>query len=127
MRIGVGLDPRLGGRHQLLDRADELVDQTRLLGLRRLEPGALGQHVHERVLDAEHPHGAGDAAATGQQAERHLGEADDQALDVGSDAVVTRQRDLQATAERGAVDRGHDRLAERLQCAQVALDSLDRC
>ena len=83
------------------------------------------QHVHERVLDAEHPHGAGDAAAAGQQAQRHLGEADDEALDVGGDAVVTRQRDLQAAAERGAVDGGDDRLAEGLQRAQVPLDALD--
>ena len=119
MRVGVGLDPRLGGGHQLLDGRHHLVDQADLLGLGRLEPGALGQHVHERVLDAEHPHGAGDAAAAGQQAQRHLGEADHEALDVGGDAVVTRQRDLQAAAERGAVDGGHDRLAEGLQRAQV--------
>ena len=63
---------------------------------------------------------AGDAAAAGQQAQRHLGEADDQPLDVGGDAVVTRQRDLQAAAQRRAVDGGHDRLTERLECAQVA-------
>ena len=37
------------------------------------------------------------------------------ALDVGGDAVVARQRDLQAAAERGAVDGGDDRLAERLE------------
>ena len=63
---------------------------------------------------------AGDATAAGQQAQRHLGEADDRALDVGDDAVVARQRDLQATAERGAVDGGDDGLAEGLQRAQVA-------
>ena len=127
MRVGVGLDPRLGGGHQFLDRADQLVDEAGLLGLRGLEPGALRQHVHERVLDAEHPHGAGDAAATRQQAQRHLGEADHEALDVGGDAVVTRQRDLQAAAERGAVDGGDDGLAEGLQRAQVLLDCLRRC
>ena len=42
------------------------------------------------------------------------------ALDVGGDAVVTRQRDLEAAAERGAVDGGDDGLAEGLQRAQVA-------
>ena len=36
------------------------------------------------------------------------------------------QRDLQAAAERGAVDGGDDRLAERLQPAQVGLDGLDQ-
>ena len=95
------------------------------MALRRLEAGALAQHVHERVLDAEHPHGAGDAAAAGQQAERDLGEADDGPWHVGGDAVVARQRDLQAAAERGAVDGGDDRLAEGLERAQVRLDALD--
>ena len=42
------------------------------------------------------------------------------ALDVRGDAAVTGQRDLQAAAERGAVDGGDDRLAERLERAQVA-------
>ena len=37
-------------------------------------------------------------------------------------AVVAGERDLQAAAERGAVERGDDRLAERLQPAQVGLD-----
>ena len=37
------------------------------------------------------------------------------ALDVGGDAVVARQRDLQAAAERRAVDGGDDRLTEGLQ------------
>ena len=104
----------------------DLVDQADFLGLGRVEPGALAQDLHERLLDAEHPHGAGHAAATGQQAQRDLGQADDAALDVSGDAVVTRQRDLQTTAERGAVDGGDDRLAEGLQPAQVALDGLDR-
>ena len=126
VRVGVGLDPRLGGGHQFLDRADELVDQAGLLGLGRVEASALRQHVHERVLDAEHPHGAGHPAPAGQQAQCHLGEAHHQALDVGGDAVVTRERDLQAAAERGAVDRGDHRLAQRLQCPQVALDGLHR-
>ena len=91
------------------------------MALRRLEPGALAQHVHERVLDAEHPHTAGDAAGAGKQAQRHLGEADDRTGHVGDDAVVARERDLQPTTERGAVDRGDDRLAEGLEgCADRA-------
>ena len=56
----------------------------------------------------------------------HLGEAQLAALGVGGDAVVAGQRDLQAAAERGAVDRGDDRLAERLQRAQICLDPLDQ-
>ena len=38
---------------------------------------------------------------------------------------MTGQRDLQATAERGAVDGGDDRLAQRLEGAQLLLDGLD--
>ena len=40
---------------------------------------------------------------------------------VDDDPVVAGERDLQAAAERGAVDRGDDRLAERLQPAQQRL------
>ena len=78
----------------------------------RLEAGALEQHVHQRRLDAEHPDDAGDAAAAGQQAEGGLGQAD---LDLGvvdDDPVVAGQGDLEAAAERGAVDRGDDRPRE---------------
>ena len=45
---------------------------------------------------------------------------------VDRDPVVAGQRDLEAAAERGAVDRGDDRLAERLEPAQVGLDRLER-
>ena len=125
VRVRICFDPRLGCRDQFVDAADEFVDQPDLLGLAGLEPGALGEHLHEGFLDAEHPHGARDATAAGQQAQRHLGQADDDALDVGGDAVVTRERDLQAAAQGGAVDGGHHRLAEGLQLAQVGLDELD--
>ena len=40
---------------------------------------------------------------------------------IDDDAVVSGERDLQAAAQRGAVDRGHDRDAERLDRAQLAL------
>ena len=110
--VGVGLDPRLGGGDQFVHGRHQFVDQTDLLGLARLEAGALAEHLHERLLDAEHPHSAGDATAAGQQAQRHLGEADDGAWHVGDDPVVARERDLQATAKRGAVDGGDDGLAQ---------------
>ena len=125
MALGVGLDPRLGGGHQLLNGGQNLVDQAGLLGLGRLEPGALTQHLHERLLDAEHAHGAGNATTAGQQAQRDLGQADLAALGVGGDAVMAGQRDLQAAAERRAVDGGDDGLAQGLQRTQVALDSFD--
>ena len=67
------------------------------------------QHVHQRGLQAEHAYDARDAAAAGQQAEGGLGQADLDRAVVDGDAVVGGQRDLEATAERGAVDRGDDR------------------
>jgi hypothetical protein len=123
--VRVGLDPRLGGGNEFLDAADEFVDQTGVLGLLRVEPSALAQHVDEGVLDPHHPHRAGDAAAAGQQAQADLGQADRAALDVGGDAPVTRQCDLQAATKGSAVDGGDDRNAQGLQLAQVGLDFLD--
>jgi len=38
---------------------------------------------------------------------------------------MARQRDLQAAAQRGTVDGGDDRLAQRFQGAQLLLDRLD--
>ena len=52
----------------------------------------------------------------------HLGEADCDLRVVDDDPVVAGERDLEAAAERGAVDRRDDRLAERLQAAQRRLD-----
>ena len=80
--------------------------------------GCPGSGFHERLPDAEHPHGAGDAGW-------HLGQSDDETLGIGRDAVVTGQRDLQTAAEGGTVDRRDDRLGQLLQRAQVRLDRLD--
>src|SRR5690349_189915 len=66
-----------------------------------------------------------DAAAAGQQAEGDLGQADLVAA-VDRDAVVGGERDLEATAERGAVDGRDDRLREGLETAQGRLDDLHR-
>ena len=104
------LDPRLGGAEQLIGR-DDLVDQALGLGDGRLHARALDEDVHDRVLDAEHPDGAGDAATAGEQAEGDLGQADLVAT-VRRDAVVTRERDLEAAAECGAVDGRDDGLAD---------------
>lgn len=93
--LGVGLDPRLRGGHQLLDRGHDLVDQSDLLGLHRSTLLPLEQHLHERVLQAEHADGAHDPATTGQQAEGDLGQADLDALHVRGDAVMRGQGDLE--------------------------------
>ena len=64
---------------------------------------------------------AGHAAGAGQQAELDLREAEHDLGVVERDAVMRGERDLQAAAERRAVDGGDDGLAERLQPAQVGL------
>ena len=86
---------------------------------------ALEQQLHQRVDDAEHPHRADDAAGARQQAELDLREADDGLRVVDDDPVVAGQADLQAAAQRRAVDRRDDRLAERLQPAQLRLAAAD--
>ena len=78
------------------------------------------QELHQRIGDAEHADGARDAAATGQQAEGRLGQADLVAA-VDRDAVVGRERDLEAATERGAVDRRDDGLAVVSSLRSVAL------
>ena len=60
--------------------------------------------------------------APGEQTELHLGEAQLHLRVVDGDAVVAGQADLQAAAERGAVDRRDDGHAEGLQAAQLGLD-----
>jgi hypothetical protein len=94
--------------------------------VRRLHPLALQQHLHQRVLQSEHPHRPRHAAATGQQTERHLRYAEFDAVVVGNDPVMAGERDLQPAAERRPVDRGHHRDAERFQDPELALDLLDR-
>ncbi len=118
-------DPRLRGRQQVVPRCHDLVDQTLGQRVGRLEPGALEQHVHQPRLQAEHPDDAGHAATTREQAEGRLGQPDQGGGVVDDDPVVAGQGDLEATAERGAVDRGHHGPRVGLEPAQVGLGRLD--
>ena len=117
--------PRLGRGEHLLGRAHDLVDEAYLLGGSGLAPLALEQHLHERLLQAEHPDSAHHATGTGEQAEGHLGQADLAALGVECDAVVAGQGDLEPAAEGSAVDRCRDRLAEGLEAIERRLDAGD--
>ena len=119
--LGVGGDPLLGRRDQLVAGRHELVDDADLQCLGRAQPLALEQQLHQRVDDAQHPHRADDAAGAGEQAELDLGEAEQGLGVVDHDPVVAGQRDLQPAAERRAVDGRDHRLAQRLQPPQHRL------
>ena len=120
----VGQDPRLRGGHELLAGRHDLVDEPRGQRALRVELGAGHEDVHQGGLQAQHAYDAGDPAAAGQQAERGLGQADLDRAVVHRDPAVGRERDLEATAERGAVDRRDDGAREGLQPAQAGLDRL---
>ncbi len=118
------LDPLLGSVDQLVCR-DDLVDQAGLQCVFCAELAAGGQDLHQCVLDAQHADHAGHTAATRQQTQGDLWQANLQALGVRSNAVVRGQSDLQATAERRTVDGSDDRHAEGLDCAQTGLHAVD--
>jgi hypothetical protein len=120
--IRVGLDPVPGQGQHLLGRGGQLVDDPDLQRGGRFVPLPLGQHLHEPVLDAEHPGDPHDAAGSGQQAQRHLGQPVDHALGVQPDPVVAGQPDLQTAAQRGAVHGRDHRPAQRLQLAELGLE-----
>ncbi|MGY4600891.1 hypothetical protein ACVWXL_008637 [Bradyrhizobium sp. GM22.5] len=86
---------------------DDLLDQTVLQRFRRSDRITADDHL-DRELRSNRARQALGAAGARQQAELHLGEAELGFLH--RDAEMTGERDLEATAERGAVDRGHDRL-----------------
>ena len=119
--LGLGLQPRLGGVDELVGLHD-LVDEAHLERLGGHEGLAGHEDVGNGLGQAEHADGADDAAAAGQQAEGDLGEADLGAAGIGHDAVVGRERELEATAEGGTVDGGHDGHAAGLEGAHALLD-----
>jgi hypothetical protein len=86
---------------------DDLLDQTVLQRFRRSDRITADDHL-DRELRSNRARQALGAAGARQQAELHLGQAELGFLH--RDAEMTGERDLEATAERGAVDRGHDRL-----------------
>jgi hypothetical protein len=120
--LRVGGDERTRLRQHVVGVLGQLVDEAGGERLRGLEARTLDEHVHDGLLHAEQAHGAHDAAAAGQQAERDLGQAQLDARVVEAHAVVTCERDLEATAEGGAVDGGHHGHAQRLERAQLSGD-----
>ena len=117
--LGLRGQPRLGAGEQFVGRHD-LMDQAHAFGgldrqVLALEQDRRGVHHADQARDAL------GAAAARQQAELDLGLADPGPRVGRGDAVVAGERDLEAAAQRGAVDRRHDRLTAGLLVAEQPL------
>ncbi len=111
---GLGLRQQLAGRHDLVDQAETLGGIDR-------EVLAFEQDWRG-ILHADQARDALRTATARQQADLDLGLAD-LGLRVGrGDAVVRGEADLEAAAQRRAVDRGHDRLTAGLLPAKHLLE-----
>jgi hypothetical protein len=116
-RVALLEDPGPRLRDHLLRRGGEFLDDPRLVRLGRVEVRAL-HHQHERLLGADHARQALRPAGARQQAHLHLGQADLRLRVVQRDAVMAGQAQLEAAAERRAVDGRDQRLAAGLQLAE---------
>ena len=85
---------------------------------------ALEEDVHQRGFDAEETDRAGDATASGKQAEADFGKAELDPRVIDDDAAVARQRDFQPASERGTGDRGDRGDTQRLEFAQRGGDTV---
>ena len=116
--VGTRADPLLGALDDLARRhhgVDDARSQRRL----RIERLTLEQVRHRR-LNAEHARESLRAAARGQQADLHLGQADLQTRNVGDESLMAGERNFEATPHRRTVDRTSDGLAAGLELAQQA-------
>ena len=86
---------------------DDLLDQALLQRFRRADWIAADDHL-DREFRTDSARQALSAAGPRQQTELHLGETELRLLD--RDTEVAPQRDLETSAQRGAVDRGNYRL-----------------
>ena len=113
-RLGgaAGGDPRLGRLHQIAGR-HHLVDELHGLGAIGRDLVALEQELQRigRRQDARHPLRA---AGAGKQADFDFRQPDAGLVVVGGDAVMAGQRQLEAAADRDAVDRRNPWLAAGL-------------
>jgi hypothetical protein len=104
---------------------DDFVDDAQFLRPAGAHEVAGGDEV-ERGPRADEPRQALRAAGAGQDSELHLGKPD---LGRGQrDTVMAAQRDFEPAAERGAVDRGDDRLCRALDAGddEVEIGRLER-
>ena len=120
-RRRIGQNPGAGLGQQLIAIRRQLIDQTRLQRL--LRPDFLAfEQIRQGFFHPQHAHHAHHPAAARQQAEGHFRQAELHRWIVQRDAVMARQADFPAAAQRRAVDRGDHRFAEGFQGAQLALE-----
>ena len=110
-RVVHDLLPPLLGR-----RVDDLVDDAELVRLLEGERVA-GDHELDRLGLADHLGQTRRAAGAGQDAEGDLGQADLAGV-LARDAQVRRHRDLEAAADRVAVQRGDHQLGRVLEAQE---------
>jgi hypothetical protein len=101
------------GRHQLVHQP-----QTERLGAAL---ALAGEDQAERRARADEPGQPLAAAGARDEAQLHLGEPELGLGMIGGDTIVARERQLEAAAQAGAVDRGDDRLGQRLHPAHHLL------
>jgi hypothetical protein len=121
--VRIGLHPVFRPLHDLAGRRD-VVHEAHRLGGGRPDLVALEQHL-QGVAGLHQAADALRAAAAGEQPDLDLGQADARLVEVGDDPVVAGERQFEGAAEAHAVDRGGDRLANRLQPAIEARHCAD--
>ena len=80
--------------------------------------------MRERLLHADHARQALRAAGSRQQPDGDFRQADDGLRIIGDDAMVAGEGQLEAAAQRQAVDRGDEGLAAGLQPPMHVVEGL---
>ena len=122
-RLEAVADHRLGGVDQP-GRLYDLVDETHLLGLRRRQVLAGGQHL-QRALRVGQPGHALRAASAREDADLDLRQGHLDLVGIRRDAAVAGQRHFEGAAHAGAVDRRDPRLARCLDLAEQPVHRAD--
>ena len=126
-RFGLALgcrDVRQSAGAQLVVAGHDLVHQAQLLRFFGAKEFAF-QHIGLRGQQAQLARHLGDAAATGNQAQRDFGQAELCFGVGGGDAVVADQSHFPAAAQRRAIQAADHRHAQCLDGAKSSLDAFD--
>ena len=115
LRRAAGLDPVLGRLHQIRLRHHR-VDKLHRLGAIEPKLIALEQKL-QSVRRLQHARDPLRAATAGKQADFDFRQAKSRLIAVGGDTVMTGERQFEAAAHGGAVERRHPGLPARLHAA----------